>query len=243
MTDAFVPAVKLALAAKFNEKRADATAVFMPEAREWSKHWSPYNRLEHVDNREPRRARADAVIDAIVRNPPADGWDAIGFFCHGYSSGIQLGFDLGNVRELARAIAETSRRNVVVALYCCSTGDVTGRLLALLRKTIGKDAGVGGDGGFADVLRDELCRFGAIHCRVMAHRTEGHATMNPHVRFFDGNGSAIGGQGGVEVVRRDSRALWSRWVAELKRDGSTLRYEMPHLSIAAIHDRLASVPR
>jgi hypothetical protein len=239
--DGFVPAVKLALAAKFNEKASDATAVFMPEARAWANHWSPYQRIEHVDNRMPRPKRADAVIDAIVRNPPANGWDAIGFFCHGYPSGIQLGFDIGNVRDLARAIVETSPPNVVVALYCCSTASVSARVVAKMRKALGIAAGVGGDGGFADVLRDELCRMGATRCRVMGHTTEGKATKNPHVRFFDGQGSPIGGQGGVEVVLPSSRALWKRWRAELAREDSTLRYEMPHLSIQAIHERLVRI--
>jgi hypothetical protein len=135
------------------------------------------------------------------------------------------------VRELAKYIARSSERDVRVLLYCCSTAST-------IRALWGKS--VGGDGGFADMLRDALCENGATHCRVMGHVTAGHATRNPYVRFFDGAGSPVGGAGGTDVVRPSSK-LWTAWREALNGQflaGSDFRFVFPTMEIGQIHEAL-----
>ena len=215
----------LIFAPKFDSPgRKDATHAFQPEARRYQQVRG--GKLVHIDNRRDSGTRGEAVIDEIARH--ADGWwRTIAFFCHGTSRDIQLGFNRRNVAELARAIARTSERDVRVLLYCCSTAST-------IHALVGK--AVGGDGGFADELRDALCREGATHCRVMGHDTVGHSGRNPYVRFFDGAGSPVGGAGGTQVVRPGSK-LWSRWREELFTD---FRFHMPHMEIGQIHEALTT---
>jgi hypothetical protein len=222
----------LIFAPKHNSRsRSDATGAFQPEARRYMQVRGG-GRIVHIDNRWAMPERADEVLREIVMGPGNGGrWDTVAFFCHGLSDRIQLGFTLRNVKTLARALAESSSPNVRIPLYACSTASTLRRLLRL-----GK--GPGGDGGFADQLRDELCRQGLTGCRVMAHVTSGHCTLNPHARFFDGRGSDVGGQGGEYVVRPptdSANTLWSMWRAGLKTD---LRFHFPHMEIADIHATL-----
>jgi hypothetical protein len=115
----------------------------------------------------------------------------------------------------------------VVALYCCSTGAAS---------SADAYAEFGGDGGFADRLRDALCVAGGVHCTVDAHTTAGHTTMNPYVRRFEGRGSRVGGVGGFDLVSPKSGDLWRRWRRALRE--TSLRYRFPVMSVAEIHDWL-----
>jgi hypothetical protein len=214
--------------------KLDATAGFHPSARRFMQLRG--GTIVHIDNTYPGDRRAEHVLDELLRMRPGETessprlpWKNIAFFCHGTARGLQLGFDLRNVRDLARAIAQSSEANVRVLLYACDAGSSLPRLLAL-----GK--GPGGDGGFADVLRDHLCREGAVDCRVMAHETTGHTTRNPWVRFFDGKGSSVGGTGGEYPVAPRS-FLWQRWREALQSD---FRFHFPFLAIADIHRVLTS---
>lgn len=205
--------------------RKDATGAFHPESRAYQA--CRGGKLVHVDNRRDAPTRAEVVIDHLARGSGDGWWRTIAFFCHGTSRDIQLGFNHRNLRYLAEAIARTSERDVRVLLYCCSTAST-------LHALVGK--AVGGDGGFADELRDALCREGATHCRVMGHDTVGHSGRNPHVRFFDGNGSPVGGAGGTRVVRPGTK-LWPIWREQLFTD---LRFHMPHMEIGQIHEGLVA---
>jgi hypothetical protein len=224
----------LIFAPKYNTgAKSDATGAFQPEARRYMQ-LRGGGRIVHIDNRGSERERAESVMrEILIGAGNGQPWNAIAFFCHGLPRSIQLGFNLSNVRHLARCIAETSTRDVCVPLYACSTASTLPRLLAM-----GK--GPGGDGGWADELRDALCREGATRCRVMGHDRLGHTTRNPYVRFFDGAGSPVGGQGGEYVVRpptREANTLWDMWRTALKTD---LRFHFPHMEIAQIHAALTA---
>jgi hypothetical protein len=211
--------------------KRDATHAFHPEARRYQQVRG--GKLVHVDNRKDVATRAEAVLEEIARNG-RQPWKTIAFFCHGTAKSIQLGFDLRTVGELGRYIAGTSERDVRVLLYCCSTAST-------LKRILGAPA-PGGDGGFADELRDALCRHGATRCRVMAHDTVGHTTKNPHVRLFDGQESPIGGQGGEMPVRPGGK-LWTAWREALAGKfmaGSDFRFHMPFMEIGEIHAALVS---
>jgi hypothetical protein len=209
--------------------KRDATGAFLPEAKRFAALTG--GKLVLVDNRRSPGDRGEFVIDTIARN--AHGrWQTIAFFCHGTSRDIQLGFNLRTVGELARAIARTSERDVRVLLYCCSTAST-------IHALVGK--AVGGDGGFADELRDALCREGATHCRVMGHDTVGHSARNPYVRFFDGAGSPVGSAGGTQVVRPGSK-LWRAWREALSGAylGTDFRLRFWQYEIGQIHEALVT---
>jgi hypothetical protein len=197
---------------------ADATGAFQPEAAAFAKlHGGVYRK---IDNRQTATKMRGDVIQAIGECKPS----VIALCCHGWRTGIQFGFRSGNAPELAEAIALYSGSMPTVALYCCSTGG---------------GPGVGGDGGFADVLRDALCREGALQCHVDAHTTAGHCTRNPHVRRFEGLGSATGGAGGFYLVSPSS-PLWKAWKLALSK--TDLRLRFPLMGVAEIHGEIGGAP-
>lgn len=213
----------LAFAPRYNTKgRHDATGAFQPEARAFCELHG--GTIVLVNNHRPAsemRARIIGVVtDApIVVNEPF----VVAFFCHGSRNGIQFGFRKSNVAPLAKVLARKSIYATIPLYACLAAGPAT-------------DA-AGGDGGFADVLRDSLCAAVAIWCRVDAHATAGHTTWNPYVRRFDGVGNAAGGCGGQYIVSPGSK-LWPQWRKALRE--TNLRFTFPRLSIAEIHKRLAT---
>lgn len=92
------------------------------------------------------------------------------------------------------ASAALARKDLRVTLFACSAADNP------RQKGVQLD-GPGTDGGFADELRDELCRQGQTECIVWAHPFSGHATRQPYLAAFEGRGSAVGGVGGTVPVR------------------------------------------
>lgn len=156
----------------------------------------------------------------------------LALFCHGWSSGVQL-VAAERVKHLARAVAKLTRgsKRVIVTLYCCTAGSDTNPKTP---ETSG--AAPGGDGGFADLLRDALCAEGVVDCRVDAHTILGHTTRNPFVRRFEGAGSPVGGVGGGWLVEPQSEH-WHAWDKAVERE---LRWEFPLLDAGAIHAKLAA---
>lgn len=170
------------------------------------------------EKRAAMAARRKQVIDVIRANK--DKYlSNFAFFCHGWRTGMQFGFDMGTAKLLANELAKASGYSTVdVTLYSCSCG-----------------AGDNdGDGGFADALRDELCKAGARDCKVVAHTTAGHATSNPYVREFNGNGSPVGGTGGQWIVSPKSE-LWEKWRKALRT--TNLRFDLAS-GIEHIHGKL-----
>lgn len=220
----------VAFAPAFNTNgRKDATGAFQPEATAFCKQ-NKNGVVILVDNRRDGPSMRTQVIDAIRQSSPRPAWmKAVAFFCHGLGRKIQFGFDVRNVDELAKAIndsCDAGTAGVRVVLYACNTG------MASLGEQYKP---VGGDGGFADALRDALCRSGMTTCQVDAHTTAGHTTRNPYVRRFEGHGSPVGGVGGYILVAPGSK-LWRPWVKALRE--TDLRHEFPFLTAGEIHQRL-----
>jgi len=213
----------VAIAAAYDTKgKRDASQAFVPEAKAFAHYWQTdgYDaRFVPLDNRHARTARRAETIMALL--PPLRH---VALFGHGWRSGIQHGFGLRDLPALARHLRYAALDDaLVVTLYCCSTAQ----------------GAAGGDGGFADTLRDALCLEGITHCRVDAHETRGHTTRNPNVRRFEGQGSVYGGQGGGYLVRPRG-PLWGAWKAALQDREDPLRYRMSRLSVAEIHGILGA---
>ena len=226
--------------------KRDATKAFHPEAQRLVLRRGGH--VAYIDNHASRPSMR-AMVQTIMRAKMGIGCEGcdehvhdmrlsyVAFACHGYASGIQLGFDIATVEQLANVMAEVCEDDVVVPLYACSTASTLKQLLRMGR-------GPGGDGGFADELRDALCRRGLTRCTVDAHTTAGHATMNPNVRRFAGDGSHVGGIGGVELFPRGKakstqRAQHNRWAQRLAEKEDQLRFDFPWLTAGELHDAVA----
>lgn len=221
----------LCFAPLFNtDGKNDASGAFQPEARAFVRLHGNGSELVLFDNTKPMEQRRDQVAATLQsRAAITNAWTGVAFFTHGWTSGIQAGFRDADVLQLAAWISKLCGAGTpTVPLYCCSTGgDVDGPA---------NDTPGAGDHSFADRLRDQLCRLGKTAVRVMAHSTVAHTTENPNARFFDGNHSPVGGNGGYAVVGPKTE-LWSPWVNSLK--SGDLRFRFPFMSIAEIHAELA----
>jgi hypothetical protein len=205
-----------------NHRKKDWKHAFRPYAKKFQKvHEIPDSGFFEIDISASEEDRKEQVLESIKKA----SWDqgtlrVIAFFCHGWKSGLQLGFDLDNVSELAQRIALYSLPNVVVPLFACSAGMDNDNLT----RDDYEDS-IGGDGGFADWLRDELCWASRLKCRVMAHVGPGHTAHRPFVRYFEGNGNPYGGAGGFWVIRPWG-PLWKQWVKWLNEGTNCVEFPL-----------------
>jgi hypothetical protein len=204
----------LLIHAGHNTTKPDATGAFIPEAKNYAKWLTAQGwTVERYpfDNRAQKLQRRREVEGLLREGDPVQHF---AFFGHGLAKGLQSGHDLATVSTLAEALAVACNwGRLVVTLYACDAAD-------------GK--GPGGDGGFADALRDALSERG-ITGHVDAHVTTGHTTRNPHLRRFYMDGAAVG-TGGDWLVAPGS-PKWRRWVTALKGD---MRFRFPWLTAAEI---------
>jgi len=202
-----------------NHTRKDFEGAFLPEALSFSEIWGSPKPVKIDISLTAQEQRAQ-VLQGIKDASWAQGTlRMVAFFCHGWKAGIQLGFNLDTAQDLAKQIACYSTRNVVIPIYACSAARDNDPGIA---DDIDPDT-VGGDGGFADILRDALCWEDKVHCRIMAHVTSGHTTRNPWVRYFEGTGNPYGGSGGAWVIRPKG-PLWARWIKWLAYKDNRLKF-------------------
>jgi Fe2+ or Zn2+ uptake regulation protein len=211
----------LALTVRHDKQgKRDASRAFIPEAYRFVSYWEDQGlvgRVRFVDNHARVHDRRKQVVDALHES---ENLRHLAIFAHGWRTGIQMGFRLNHLRPLARQIEKVAADDAItVTLYCCSTAQ----------------GGPGGDGGFADELRDALCHVGLVHCRVDAHVNKGHTTRNPHVRRFEGGGSQYGGAGGGYLVAPRTKN-WSEWRKRLRSED--IRFAFSQMSAAEIVDEL-----
>jgi hypothetical protein len=204
----------LAIATQFNAEGKRDADEFRREAAAFVAFHDPSganSRVALIDNTMPMPMRKAAVVAEIKAS---SGLDCVAFFCHGWSSGIQLGFVNSSARDLSSTIADSCADVVTVPLFCCSTGY----------------GGSGGNGGFADRLRDDLSKR-VKRATVDAHVTKGHCTRNPHVRRFE----SPEGVGGQYIVAQMS-PKWKEWKRALQT--TDLRMAFPFLTRQQILEAL-----
>lgn len=208
--------------------KKDATGAFIPEARNFLKfHKVPDENLVMIDNTQSAAGMRRQVYAALDR-PHQAQIDGLAFFCHGFKAGIQFGIRMSNVKEFVAKLKPIVDPDVRITFYACDAGRDDDR------ERDDDLAEFGGDNGFADRVRDELCASGKTGCIIDAHTTAAHTTMNPDVRRFEGMGSPLGGVGGYYIVPRGSRG-WQAWRKALRTD---FRFQFPYLTTAEIHRRL-----
>ncbi len=181
--------------------RHDVTGAFAPAALKFAK-LPCFDACPIIvfDEQLPPVRRRREVRAELARHERAD---VLAFFCHGGARSLQAGWDISSVDDLAREVARLGARHVL--LMACLTG-------ADRRKdTTDREPGPGGDGGFADALRDRLVGDHGWTGSIFAHGTKGHSTDNPYLRRFD----AISGAGGQWLVEPGSE-LWPAWRRALR---------------------------
>jgi hypothetical protein len=201
----------------------DASGAFQPEARAFAKlHGVDQSNVHLFDNRAPMAARRAQVASWMNK---ADGADTFALFCHGCPTGVQAGWEIGVIWQMAEAIKAACTHAPTVVLYCCSTGADTDA------DTADEDCnGPGGEGGFADALRHELVKVG-VKATIYAHATRGHTTQNPRVRRFLPDQAA----GGEWVIAPHSEH-WPAWAHALR--DTDLRFRFPFMTQADIESEL-----
>jgi hypothetical protein len=230
--------------AKNTPGKSDATGAFIPEAKAFIR-----TRIESGDDvtsmnmalvglpRWRRKKLTDEAIYSFVRNRTLD---CLALFGHGWPDGIQFGFRRSDIGELVARLAMNCSQDLRVVLYACLAAEND------VRDRDHKNVGPGTDGGFADLLRDELVRWGVYNCVIDAHKTAGHASWNPYVVRFRGDAVEDlnkGGVGGAWLVAPGSE-YWKAWVKKLRgkaRKGH-LRYRFPFMSELQIKAELAGLP-
>lgn len=186
----------------------DYTGAFLPEAVAFTHAVPGKHKLIRIDVSKGMAARMRQLFAELEA---CSGFSSVAFFCHGWADGIQVGVRRSNIPDLVRLLCKATKTGLVsnevlhVPLYCCSTAAATDAPEAASE--------AGGDGGFADILRDSFCAHGRTWVRVYAHTTRGHTTTNPQVRVFEGKGSMVGSIGGDVLVRQPppKSALWPLW--------------------------------
>lgn len=218
--------MKLVIAPRHNiEGKKDATGAFHPEAHAFARmHGADDVRL--FDNGRAMPVRLAQVRRWIDEQQPRSV-DTLALFCHGWKNGLQIGVRIATARSFAEALAAVCTPDLRVVLYCCDAARDADD-----ERVDDTLPGPGGNGGFADKLRDELGRAG-VQATIYAHATAGHTTRNPWVRRFD-PGEVAGGHWIVEP----HSANWIRWVRALRTD---MRFRFPFLTQAQIEAELRGV--
>lgn len=220
----------LVFAPKHNsDGKRDATGAFQPEARAFCRALSLPERVHMFDNGSLRPFAARR-LDCERHLHAARGIGIVAMFCHGWKDGLQAGWRKGEIHKLARSLQSACDAQPVILLYACDAGRDGD---ADRWDDVGP--GPGGEGGFADMLRDELRKLG-VRGTIYAHTTEGHTTQNPYVRVFLPD-EAAGGQWVVEP----SSNLWPTWRRLLRT--TDLRFRFPFLSRTELEAELGAAER
>lgn len=210
--------------------KVDTTHAFLPEARAFARYHGadPDSVVKRFPAHAPLAQRRSTCTLAI-RNYPASSIEVLAFFCHGWRSGLQAGYNRKTLLMFASLVAKHCTDTAHVLFYACDTSrDADEEEADDLRP------GPGGDGGFADEVRD-ACEALGRHVTVMGHSAAGHCSWNPYARFF---APGMGGKGGEWYVTPRSH-VWPAWVKTLRDPRASLRYRFWLLTSAEIEEELA----
>jgi hypothetical protein len=218
----------------------DASGAFAPEAKAFAKfHGVPDENVVGMKlPKVAKRRRRERTMDAIATAGKDRLLDAIALFGHGWPQGIQFGFNREHIPSLVDHLAQYCRPDLKVTLFAClaAENDVRDRNVMNL--------GPATDGGFADLLRDEMVRRGLDRGWVDGHKTAGHTSWNPFlVRFLcvDVDDPEVGAEGGAWLVAPRSET-WKQWCAKLKDQKSGMRYRFPFMAELMVKAELMGLP-
>lgn len=207
--------------------RHDATGAFIPEAKRFAKvnNVPEHNMLGVPCVGMKAAKRREIVLDFLytMRDQPVE---MVAWFAHGWSQGIQFGFTKKHITELVNYLPSYTLQQKHV-LYACSTASTNEKTRNV------KSPGT--DGGFADLLRDEMafCDYSDYSGGwVDGHLQPGHTTRNPYVfRFNTYTSDTFGGK----YIVDPNSVNWRKWVKALKTD---FRFKFPYMTVREIESYL-----
>lgn len=209
---------------KNSKGKKDATGAFIPEAEAFAEYWNTEKNniigipLEGMSKKKRRELTIASIKESMNGTP----LNLVALFGHGWPSGIQFGFGMKEIPELADCLVEHCAYNARIVLYACLTAENSER------DNDHEHVGPATDGGFADILRDELAKRGMIGW-IDAHKTAGHTTWNPYVVRFDCEDLKdidMDFAGGYWLVQPRS-PHWKKWREALKGD---MRFRFPMMT-------------
>lgn len=204
--------------------KKDATGAFIPEAFKFaSLHGVPKNDMCGVEcPRVKKQHRAEKVLEflysSIARRDDREV-DLIAWFCHGWSTGIQVGFGKDNIEEELIEGFKGASPELKHVFYACSTASTSKESRSLNAP--------GTNGGFADTLRDYMVKNGFKEGWIDAHLTPGHTTQNPNLfRFYVDNAfDDTWDLNGGDWIISPKTPLWLRWKHMIRH--TDFRYYFP----------------
>ncbi len=152
----------------------DATGAFIPEAINFNKHRTSKGDVVQIfpyKNTLGNQKRFEAFCKLIE---DANDFDAFVYLGHGLRNSLpSAGVTQANRKKFTDLLYKKSKnkKKLYVTLFACSTAETTTKQ-------------PGGEGGFADKVRDDLVALGMTEGWIDAHPTPGHATQNSQVKRF-----------------------------------------------------------
>lgn len=214
----------LVMHATTNTTKPDATGAFIPEAINFRKYRESLGDTVEVigfDNKLPPPKRAPAFLKQLEGAKP---FDAIVYIGHGLRNSLPSAGITSTYRTKFTQLIQSkslSKTKVFVTLFACSAAETT-------------TGQPGGEGGFADKLRDDLVALGFSEGWIDAHPVPGHATQNSQVRrFFISAEQAP--KGGTWLVTPGSPEF-PKWRSKLnsKWRDDPFRFQFPYMSQADV---------
>lgn len=204
-----------------NVKEHDWSGAFRIEAARFAGLYRlPPERVVQIDVSQSRKGRLEQTLEVLGRQ---EGLSLLALFCHGWKGGVQLGPYIEDAETVANTLRGHAAPDLRVVLYACSAGEGI--------DPDGEGPMPGGEGGFADALRDALL-WVCPQVQIDAHTVIGHTTRNPFVRRF----SAKTAQGGEWIISPDSPYFgdWRRALHE-----TDLRHRYPLMTIDEIRHEVS----
>ena len=164
----------LVLHASENTHDNDAGGAFIPEAINFNKHRTAQGDTVQVipfKNSLPQGKRLDEFLKLI---DGANPFDAFVYLGHGLRNGLpSAGLTQASRKRFTDLLIKKAKnkKSLYVTLFACSAAETT-------------TGQPGGEGGFADKVRDDLVDAGFTQGWIDAHSVPGHATQNSMLRRF-----------------------------------------------------------
>ena len=160
--------------------------VFKPEARRFCSYVESLGGETHLLLFDVNAPIADRRYN-LMGLAAGRRYEGVAVFCHGWETGLQAGIKRVDWQQLLSREPGTRR----VVLYACSAGE---------------GPGPGGEYGYADLVRERL-HAANYTATVLAHRTKGHATLNPRWAVFS---TEVLDDGGIDL--HPNTPEWRKWL-------------------------------
>jgi len=214
----------LVLHASVNSHGHDATGAFIPEGINFNKHRTSKGdtvQLIPYDNSLAPGKRLEPFLKLIENANPFDAFVYLG---HGLRNGLpSVGMTQANRKKFTDLLIKKAKnkKSLYVTLYACSSAETT-------------TGQVGGEGGFADKIRDDLVDAGFTQGWVDAHSVAGHATQNSMLRrFYLSKEQAASGGTWLVAPGSPEFAQWRKKLNSKWKD-DPFRFDFPYMTAAEV---------